>query len=64
MEPNRPVHAPWVELSKEEDIKWHPKGADIYTGSAGGGIAGPTSRMKETARNDAEKLNASGHKEH
>jgi len=28
MEPTRPVHAPWVELIKEHDIKWEPSWQD------------------------------------
>ena len=52
MEPTRPVHAPWFELSKDEDITWKPQGYDVYTSSAGtvGDLAGATSNMKETAR--------------
>ena len=36
MEPTRPVHAPWVELTKEHDIKWEPSWQDKYTGPQGG----------------------------
>jgi len=51
MEPTRHVHAPWTELSKDDDVTWESRGRNVYTGSAGGGLAGPISRMKEAARN-------------
>ena len=43
MEPERPVHAPWIEVTEEEDVKWEPTGSDTYTGNAGGGTVGPSS---------------------
>jgi hypothetical protein len=36
MEPTRPVHVPWVELTKEHNIKWEPSWQDKYTGPQGG----------------------------
>ena len=43
LKPICPIHAPWVELTKEqEDIKWEPSWADKYTGPHGGPHAGPT----------------------
>jgi hypothetical protein len=37
-----PVHTPWVELTKDHDIKWEPSWNDKYTGSNGGPHAVPT----------------------
>lgn len=50
MEPLRPVHDPWIELSEEADVTWSPRAEDTYTGVSGGGLAAPTSGMSETAR--------------
>jgi hypothetical protein len=36
MEPLCEVHLPWKEVTKENDIKWEPRGQYTY-GSAGGG---------------------------
>jgi DNA polymerase III epsilon subunit-like protein len=32
LEPIRPVHAPWVELTNEHNIMWEPRWQDKYTG--------------------------------
>ena len=34
MEPTRPAHSPWVEIAKENDIKWTPtyKTSEIQLG--------------------------------
>ena len=47
------VHVPWVELSKDDDVTWQPKASDvyIYTGSAGGGLAGCSSAIQHVVRN-------------
>ena len=50
MEPIRPVHEPWIELSQDDDIKCTPGGDGKYTGSFGGGLVQPTSGMAKTAR--------------
>ena len=50
MEPIRPVHLPWIEISKDNDVKWAPDGTDKYDNSGGGGVAGPSSAMLEIAR--------------
>ena len=50
MEPTRPVHAPWVELTKEHDIKWEPSWQDKYTGPQGGPPAGPTQFIVDIVR--------------
>jgi len=50
MEPIRPLHEPWIELSQDDDITWTPGGEDSYTGSSGGGLAQPNVGMAETAR--------------
>ena len=50
MEPTRPVHSPWVEISKENDIRWTPTDDDEYTSSAGGGNVGPLSEMQEVVQ--------------
>jgi len=42
MKLTRPVHAPWVELTKEHNITWEPSWQDKYTGPQGGPPAGPT----------------------
>ena len=43
MEPIRPVHSPWVEITREKNIKWKPEKNDDYLGSQGGAPAGPSS---------------------
>ena len=43
MEPIRPVHSPWVEITRERNIKWEPEKNDDYLGSEGGAPAGPSS---------------------
>ena len=50
MEPIRPVHAPWVELTADNNNQWEPDRQDRYTGSSGSGYAGPSSAMQEVAR--------------
>ena len=50
MEPIRPVHKPWIELTEDDGIQWKPRGEDSYSGSQGGGPAGPSFAMKEVAR--------------
>lgn len=50
MEPTRPVHKPWVEITKDNNITWEPARADKYTGPAGGGNAGPSQKMKGIVR--------------
>ena len=55
MEPIRPVHPPWQELSAEDDVVWHPTGDDLYTGSQGGPNSGPSALMKQLA-SSAESL--------
>ena len=43
MEPQHPVHEPWVELTEANDnITWEPSPNDSYTGSQGGPKNGPT----------------------
>jgi hypothetical protein len=50
MEPTHPVHAPWVELTKEHDIKWEHSWQDKYTGPQGGPPAGPTQFIVDIVR--------------
>ena len=50
MEPTRPVHVPWVELTKEHDIKWEPSWQDKSTGPQGGPPAGPTQFIVDIVR--------------
>ncbi|KAL9183005.1 hypothetical protein ACHAXT_004792, partial [Thalassiosira profunda] len=50
MEPVREVHAPWKEITKDDNIKWTPLEADSYTGPEGGPDAGPTQHMVGVAR--------------
>jgi hypothetical protein len=46
-----PVHAPWVELTKEqEDIKWEPSWANKYTGPHGVPHAGLTQFIADIVR--------------
>ncbi len=42
--------APWVELTKEHDIKWEPSWQDKYTGPQGGPPAGPTQFIIDIVR--------------
>ncbi len=42
LEPICPVHTPWVELTKQHDIKWEHSWKDKYTGLHGGPHPGPT----------------------
>jgi hypothetical protein len=51
LKPVCPVHAPWVELIKEqEDIKWEPSWANKYTGLHRGLHAGPTQFIADIVR--------------
>ena len=42
--------APWVELTKEHDIKWEPSWQDKYTGPQGGAPDGPTQFIVDIVR--------------
>ena len=50
LEPIRPVHAPWVELTNEHNIMWEPRWQDKYTGPHGGPKAGPTQFIADIVR--------------
>ena len=50
LEPIRPVHAPWVELTNEHNIMWEPWWQDKYTGPHGGPKAGPTQLIADIVR--------------
>ena len=54
LEPIRPVHKPWQELTADSTLEWAPGIQDAYTGSQGGGDFGPTSAIKEAARTATE----------
>jgi hypothetical protein len=45
MEPLRPVHQPWQEVTPENDMRWTPNSADSYTGYLGGEKPGPSQKM-------------------
>ena len=47
-----PVHAPWVELTKEHDMKWEPIWQDKYTGPQGGPPSGPTQFIVDIVRSE------------
>ena len=47
LEPIRPVHKPWEELTAESTLEWAPRGDFSYTGSHGGAVeCGPSSAVK------------------
>ena len=46
MEPERPVYAPWIEVTEKGNVKWEPTGSDTYTGNAGRGRVGPSLTCK------------------
>jgi len=47
LEPIRPVHKPWEELTAESTLEWAPRGDFSYTGSQGGAVeCGPSSAVK------------------
>ena len=50
MEPIRPVHAPWKEIDKENDVQWKPDRYDSYLGPSGGSPEGPSSAMCQASR--------------
>ena len=50
LEPIRPIHAPWVELTNEHNIMWEPRWQDKYTGPHGGPKAGPTQFIADIVR--------------
>jgi hypothetical protein len=54
LEPIRPVHQPWQELTADSTFEWAPGIQDSYTGSQGGGDFGPTAAIKEAARTATE----------
>jgi hypothetical protein len=49
LEPERPVHSPWVELTKENNFEWTPPEVDSYTGFAGGHLVRPTTYVQGIA---------------
>ena len=50
LEPERPVHSPWVEQTKENNFEWWtPPENDSYTGFAGGPLVGPTTYVQGIA---------------
>ena len=54
MEPSRPVHGDWIELTPDNDhIKWQPTWNDNYLGPQGGPKAGPTRYIVNLATSNA-----------
>ena len=51
MEPIRPVHLPWIELSDDCDIEWQSQPGKSYNGPFGGPNACPTQQIKNIAHN-------------
>ncbi len=49
LEPEGPVHSPWVELKKENNFEWTPPEVDSYTGFARGPLVGPTTYVQGIA---------------
>ncbi len=49
MEPNLPLHDPWRDQKKDNDVKWTPSRRDQYTGPEGGPTMGPTSYIRGVA---------------
>jgi hypothetical protein len=47
MEPEQPVHHPWIELSKTSNFVWSPPEPGSYTGPHGGPPFGLTQFMKD-----------------
>jgi hypothetical protein len=50
LEPVRPVHGPWREVTLDDDVKWSPNRSDSYSGSQGGPKAGPSNDFLTLAR--------------
>ena len=51
LEPLRPVHKPWIELTAESTLNWEPAREYQWTGPHGGGVDwGPSSSMQQAAR--------------
>jgi hypothetical protein len=61
LEPIPPVHAPWVELTKEHNIKWEPIWEDKNTGPWGGPHAGLTQFIVEIVCSAKGLANIIGH---
>ena len=51
MEPLREVHLLWKEVTKENKIKWEPRGLDTYGSAGGGPKCGPSNYILMAARN-------------
>ena len=49
LEPNRPVHKPWKEITKDDNVEWVPPERDSYTGALGGPPAGPSRYIIDVA---------------
>ena len=47
MEPESPVHSPWIEVTDEDDVTWQPTGSDSYTGNTDGGTVGLSLTMMQ-----------------
>ena len=50
MEPDQPVHKPWMELDGENDFTWMPDRRSNYESSNGGPPARPSTRICQVAR--------------
>ncbi len=50
LEPTRPVHDPWFELTTNDDFTWSLSPEDEYLGPSSGGVWGPSSAMLQLAR--------------
>ncbi len=46
LEPEQPVHSPWVEQTKENDFDWTPPEDDSYAGFPGAPLVGPTTYVQ------------------
>jgi hypothetical protein len=49
MEPEQPVHSPWVEQTKDNNFEWTPPEDDGYTGFSEGPFLGPTTYVQGIA---------------
>ncbi|KAL3757005.1 hypothetical protein ACHAWU_003889 [Discostella pseudostelligera] len=50
LEPVREVHAPWKEITKDQDVTWRPSWEDLYGGPHGGPKSGPSQYIIGKAR--------------
>ena len=54
LEPQRPIHKPWIELDSDSDFTWSPPKRVNYHSSNGGPPASPSMRIVQLVRSTSD----------